>query len=54
VSVGVILLNLEAQGGGLASGQFYADFLLSLRQRGEPMPTLEEHDIMEQAQILKS
>ena len=48
VSVGVILLNMEAQRSGLTSGEFYADFLLSLRQRGEPMMAWEGHDIMEQ------
>jgi hypothetical protein len=39
---------MEAQRSGLTSGEFYADFLLSLRQRGEPMMAWEGHDIMEQ------
>ena len=48
VSVGLFLLNLEAENSGLASGIFYADFLLFLRQGDAPLEKFERQDPMKQ------
>jgi hypothetical protein len=48
VSVGFFLLNLEAEEKGLASGLFYADFLLFLRQQDRPLMYFEGKDPMKQ------